>query len=147
MGSRLGRRYVIQSKTMAEQGYVAEAIKGKEEGADEQLSAHFKKSEFNQRRRKLKYKDYSIDPNLVDKLEVLRKEVGDRPIKVTSGYRTEEYNRLVGGARKSQHMQGKAADIMVKGMTSEELKKHAEKVGFSYTQTYPNKPHLHVDVR
>jgi uncharacterized protein YcbK (DUF882 family) len=131
---------------MADKSYVAEAIKAKDEGADEQLSAHFKKSEFNQRRRKLKPKDYTVDSNLVDKLEQLRKSIGDKPIKVTSGYRTEEYNRLVGGARKSQHMQGKAADIMVEGMTAEELKKHAKKVGFSYTETYKTKPHLHVDV-
>jgi len=139
--------YTQHIKEMADKSYVAEAIKAKDEGADEQLSAHFKKSEFNQRRRKLKSKDYSVNPNLVDKLEELRKSIGDKPIKVTSGYRTEEYNRLVGGARKSRHMQGKAADIMVEGMTAEELKKQADKVGFSYTQTYPNKPHLHVDVR
>ena len=132
---------------MSERSFIADAIKQKEEGADERLSAHFSKSEFNQRRRQLKMKDYSIDSSLVGKLEELRTSIGNKPIKVTSGYRTPEYNRLVGGARNSQHMYGKAADVMVEGMDSRDLEKHAKKVGFSYTQTYRNKPHLHVDVR
>ena len=130
----------------AEKGYVAVVMEESELGKDEQLSSHFKKSEFNQRRRKLKYKDYSISLDLVGKLEKLRTSIGDKPVQVTSGYRTEEYNKLVGGAKRSQHMKGKAADIMVEGMTSKELKKHADEVGFSYTQTYEKKPHLHVDV-
>lgn len=130
-----------------EKSPVAEVIQSKTDGEDEQLSPHFKKSEFNQRRRKLKLKDYTVDKELVEKLEKLRESVGNRPITVTSGYRTPDYNKLIGGARKSQHMEGKAADIMVEGMEAEEVKKHAKKVGFRYTQTYPNAPHLHVDVR
>ena len=43
-------------------------------------------------------------------LEPLRQQWG-RPIRVTSGYRSEELNRAVGGARTSQHMRGEAADI------------------------------------
>ena len=130
-----------------EKSFVAEALDAKENGEDVQLSPHFKKSEFNQKRRKLKHKDYAVDPELVAKLEELRTSIGDKPVIVTSGYRSPEYNKLVGGARRSQHMEGKAADIMVEGMTSEELREHAKKVGFSFIQTYPNKPHLHVDVR
>lgn len=34
-----------------------------------------------------------------------------KPIKVNSGYRCEKHNAKVGGARKSQHMRGQAADI------------------------------------
>lgn len=43
-------------------------------------------------------------------LDPLRESVG-RPIKVNSGYRGPALNRRIGGAGKSQHMEGKAADI------------------------------------
>ena len=33
------------------------------------------------------------------------------PIKVTSGYRSESLNKLIGGSKRSQHCKGQAADI------------------------------------
>ena len=48
---------------------------------------------------------------LVEKiLDPLRESFG-KPIIVTSGYRCKELNKAVGGAVKSQHMSGEAADI------------------------------------
>lgn len=38
------------------------------------------------------------------------------PITVVSGYRCRSHNRAVGGATNSRHMEGKAADIKLKGM-------------------------------
>ena len=35
------------------------------------------------------------------------------PLQVTSGYRCQRLNEMVGGARNSQHMEGYAADIQV----------------------------------
>ena len=43
-------------------------------------------------------------------LEPARKAIGC-PIIVTSGFRCEAVNRLVGGVRSSQHLQGCAADV------------------------------------
>lgn len=37
----------------------------------------------------------------------------DAPIIISSGYRSEKVNRLIGGASKSQHTQGLAADFTV----------------------------------
>lgn len=45
----------------------------------------------------------------------------DKPIKVTSGYRSPKLNKFIGGAKKSQHTLGQAVDIQVSGMTTEEL--------------------------
>ena len=45
-------------------------------------------------------------------LEPLRKLYG-KPVGVTSGYRSEEVNRLVGGVPGSQHTKGEAADCYV----------------------------------
>ena len=58
---------------------------------------------------------------LAKNLQVLREELG-RPIRIISGYRSPKYNRRIGGARRSQHMTAKAADIKVSGMTPAEVK-------------------------
>ena len=58
---------------------------------------------------------------LADNLQVLREHLG-KPIRVISGYRSPKYNRKIGGARKSQHMLAKAADIKVTGMSPTEVK-------------------------
>lgn len=39
------------------------------------------------------------------------REMWGKPIGVNSGYRSAELNRVVGGAKNSQHMKGEAADI------------------------------------
>lgn len=43
-------------------------------------------------------------------LDPLREKFG-KPILVSSGYRSKDLNRAVGGAASSQHMKGEAADI------------------------------------
>lgn len=49
---------------------------------------------------------------LANLLEEVRKLLGDYPILVNSGYRSERVNRAVGGARNSAHTEGRAADIV-----------------------------------
>jgi hypothetical protein len=44
-------------------------------------------------------------------LEKIRSVIG-LPIRITSGYRCEALNRLVGSHKSSQHIQGRAADII-----------------------------------
>lgn len=44
-------------------------------------------------------------------LEVMRREYG-QPIRVISGYRCRAYNTKIGGATNSQHLYGRAADIL-----------------------------------
>ena len=43
--------------------------------------------------------------------EWIRRECGF-PLHVSSGFRTEGYNRRIGGARRSQHVQGRALDLI-----------------------------------
>ena len=52
----------------------------------------------------------NINLLVINILDVCRSYIGE-PIYVTSGYRCPLLNRAVGGAKNSQHMQGKAADI------------------------------------
>ena len=58
---------------------------------------------------------------LCENLQVLRDHVG-KPIRIISGYRSPKYNRRIGGARRSQHMTAKAADIKIRGMSPAEVK-------------------------
>lgn len=88
----------------------------------ENLTENFKLSEF-------KCKDGTQVPEnlkenvqkLANNLQVLRDHIG-KPIRVISGYRSPKYNRRIGGAKKSQHMFAKAADIKVKGMHPDEVR-------------------------
>ncbi len=51
-------------------------------------------------------------PHLVLTFASLRQALGDRPLTVTSGYRTPEFNRRQPGALpNSQHVQGRALDV------------------------------------
>ena len=70
-----------------------------------------------------------------------------KPIYVNSGYRCEELNRLVGGAKNSQHMTGKAADITAG--SKEENRKLFElvrKLGLDYDQLIDEKDYSWVHV-
>lgn len=53
-------------------------------------------------------------------LEPLRRAL-KKPIRVSSGYRCPRVNAKIGGAKKSQHLDGEAADIQVMSMEVEEL--------------------------
>lgn len=46
--------------------------------------------------------------------EPLRKSLG-QPIRISSGYRSPELNRVIGGARNSQHTTGEALDLQGMG--------------------------------
>ena len=86
---------------------------------DIKLSEHFRLSEFTRSAtaRRLGIKNEVSSQQLSNLmllcryvLEPLRKRFG-QPIYVNSGYRSQELNRAVGGAVKSFHLYGRAADI------------------------------------
>ena len=62
---------------------------------------------------------------LAENLQIIQDHI-KKPIKIISGYRSPRCNKRVGGAKKSQHMVGKAADIRVKRMRTRTLKKIIE---------------------
>lgn len=55
-------------------------------------------------------------------LDPLREAYG-KPITVSSGYRCARLNRIVGGAARSQHLTGQAADLQAVGKSKSENKK------------------------
>ena len=87
----------------------------------EQLSPNFRRNEF----RSGDGQDVpeSLMANLrrlARNLQALRDELR-RPVVITSGYRSPEHNRRVGGAERSQHLTAGAADIRVAGVSPAEL--------------------------
>ena len=66
-----------------------------------------------------------IDEGLVVLLQCIREHFG-KPVTITSGYRTAAHNAAVGGAKSSQHLLGRAADIRVQGVSVEDMAAYAE---------------------
>ena len=57
---------------------------------------------------------------LANSLQVLRDKLG-KSITINSGYRSPKHNAKIGGAKNSQHLTGKAADIAVQGFTPKQV--------------------------
>lgn len=92
-----------------------------------------------------------ISPLLVQLLQAIRVRV-DKPVKVTSGYRSWKLNGVVyKGYGKpptlSQHCAGKAADIKIAGMTGMEIAKVAVDVWGPKVALGVGPDYAHVDVR
>lgn len=107
------------------------------------LSNNFKVSEF-------KCNDGSDTVLISDKLVGLLQNIRDHfgvAVTINSAYRTESYNKKIGGATKSQHVNGTAADIVVKGVDPLTVGQYVEYImpdhgGIGVYQTF-----THVDVR
>ena len=90
-----------------------------------------------------------IDEKLVAYIQQIRDHFG-KPVTITSSYRCEIHNKRVGGATKSYHMQGKAADIVVQGVSSREVAKYAESIGIlgiGLYETSADGYFTHIDTR
>ena len=107
------------------------------------LSAHFSRKEFachcgcgfDQ-----------VKQELIAKLEKLRELCGGKPLRINSGCRCAKRNKIVGGAKNSQHLYGTAADVaQVPGISIDEMARLAEQAGFDGIGKYNNR--IHVDVR
>lgn len=114
---------------------------------DHQVSKNFRLSEFRPGDHSYKY--IRLSPKLVSTLEDIRQRAGGRQLHITSGYRPPAYNRKVGGATKSLHMNGIAADITSDDLSTEDLYDICDRVigdrgGVGY---YPDLRFVHVDIR
>ena len=57
---------------------------------------------------------------VANQLQILRNHLG-KPIQINSAWRSEEYNASVGGVKDSQHIMGRAADIVVRDLNPTEV--------------------------
>lgn len=112
------------------------------------LSAHFTLQEFMSPR----------DPNrpngqalanlrqLAAVLEVLRARAG-RPLEITSGFRSPEYNLAIGGASSSLHTSGKACDIAAPDDMLELAALASQIAEVGGIGIYPGRGFIHIDIR
>lgn len=94
-----------------------------------------------------------VDEALTVVLQCIREHFG-KPVTITSGYRTAAHNAAVGGAKSSQHLYGRAADIRVQGVSVEDVAAYAESLmpDWGGVGRYPVKAGraagwVHVDTR
>ncbi len=94
-----------------------------------------------------------VDETLTVVLQCIREHFG-KPVTITSGYRTAAHNAAVGGAKSSQHLLGRAADIRVQGVSVEDVAAYAESLmpDWGGVGRYPVKAGrttgwVHVDTR
>jgi len=70
----------------------------------------------------------------------------NKPIIITSGFRTPYFNAQIKGAKNSQHLYGKAADIKINGVSTKEILRVAKDItnfnGFGYSTSF-----IHLDIR
>lgn len=112
---------------------------------EKNISAHFKVKEFHSRKDPADL--VKVDERLIALLENIRNHTG-KPVIVNSGYRSAAYNATIKGAvSNSQHVQGKAADIRIAGVSPAKVAEIAEcylgsSGGIGIYSTF-----THVDVR
>lgn len=90
-----------------------------------------------------------IDEKLVEYVQKIRDHF-KKPVTISSPYRCAVHNKRVGGATKSYHMQGKAADIVVKDTEPKEVAKYAESIGIlgiGLYETSQDGYFVHIDTR
>ena len=94
-----------------------------------------------------------VDEVLTVVLQCIREHFG-KPVTITSGYRTAAHNAAVGGAKSSQHLLGRAADIQVASTSVEDAAAYAESLmpDWGGVGRYPVKAGratgwVHVDTR
>lgn len=87
-----------------------------------------------------------VNENALDKLQALRNEL-DRPLLITSAYRSPQHNKNVGGATNSLHMQGIAFDVRMENQDPHEFEAAARRIGFTGFGYYPHRGFMHIDTR
>ena len=111
-----------------------------EHGPDASVSDHFTLIEFA-------CKDGSdvvlIHPWLLFGLDMLRRE-SEGPVILTNAYRTVSHNRKVGGAHRSKHLYGLAADVVSRAWTPDEVASWAERKNWGGIGRYRTFTHLDV---
>lgn len=96
------------------------------------LSTNFWSKEFRCPCKKCRRKKVLVDDLLLFKLEMIRMDLGSRPITIISGNRCPEENKRVGGHPDSAHIpkpKGKGCDVKVKGVSPINVGLSAEKIG------------------
>lgn len=107
------------------------------------LTDHFKLGEFqcSDDSDTIKFDWYTVNA-----LEAAR-QFFEKPLNITSAYRTESYNKKIGGAYGSYHTKGRAVDCYISGQSPSLLAKFFEARGMKGVGCYYDSLFVHVDSR
>jgi uncharacterized protein YcbK (DUF882 family) len=94
-------------------------------GEKVQMTKNFWSNEWDCNCKNAECKQTIIDLDHVEKLQLMRDKWG-KPVKITSGFRCPKHNAAEGGASKSRHLISDATDIVVSGMTPEQVASSCE---------------------
>jgi uncharacterized protein YcbK (DUF882 family) len=92
-----------------------------------------------------------VDPALLDQLAAVQNLTGRREaFEVISGYRSPATNDMLrqrtnGVARRSLHMQGRAIDVRLRGLSTEDLRRAALSLRAGGVGYYPDSAFVHLD--
>ncbi|HIJ37544.1 MAG TPA: DUF882 domain-containing protein [Rhodospirillaceae bacterium] len=95
---------------------------------------------------------HSMDPKVVDLLFALQHRLGtSKPFQIISGYRSPQTNAMLasmsdGVAQHSLHMEGKAVDLRLEGLSISRLARAARSLHLGGVGYYPESNFVHVDV-
>lgn len=111
------------------------------EASKMQLTRHFSRAEMQCPRTQR----CMMRPEFMEALEKVRVAYG-KPMVITSGFRSAEHNKHVGGAPFSQHLFGNAVDISITNASDRFLLvREAIRHGFTGIET--SSKHVHLDLR
>lgn len=88
----------------------------------------------------------TVDAELLEILELARGSF-QRPIVINSGCRCQEYNKSVAGTKNSQHLLGRAADIVVNGILPSRVAEWGELLLETHGGIGRYKTFTHIDTR
>ena len=94
---------------------------------------------------------YPIDPQLLDQLHDLRMALGTTSrVEIISAYRSPKTNNMLRGksngvAKRSLHMQGRALDIRLTGVPTQNLRAAALELQSGGVGYYPKSGFIHID--
>lgn len=119
------------------------AVKTYTKGQKTQLSTNFTSLEFDCHGKGC-CSSTKIDNKLINYLQKIRNHFG-KAVSINSGYRCAKHNASVGGASRSNHMDGEAADIRINGVAPIEVARYAESIGILGIGVYSWG--VHIDTR
>ena len=107
-----------------------------------QLSNHFSLEEFTRseiaaRKGISNSPPPSIITNMHDtanRMEIVRSTLGNKPITIFSCYRSPRVNTAVGGSHSSSHLEGRAVDFVVAGLSIRKIIDIIESTDLSFDQ-------------
>lgn len=91
-------------------------------------------------------KEVKLNPRLLILTEMMMLLLSPGLI-ITSGYRTLEHNKAIGGAENSYHMKGEAVDFKHSSLPLKLVARVAKRIGFHGVILEKEKNHVHCDIR